>query len=247
VDATGVPDAWMNRHGSLDEQLQARFLARPELTILCDLPVLCFRRSLPSQARRRQFCGAFTALDDFPEEDTAKLSARRERCCPSSGPNAGAQRTGRPSSEPPKRSSGRREWRQFNPLSLRDPEAPASLYLISSEHHRALKIGVTAGARMDQFEVDGWEVLRVWRFAAGYDAMEVEERVLDRWRNVLSTRAPVAPEDMPDHGYSETTRDGRGARSDIVSSFSATRRWHSSLNSQPIGCPRRRLVGDWGE
>ena len=160
---------------------------------------------------------AFTALDDFLEEDGTAKAERRAA-------NAAARRAARTRvrneqgqpSETPKRPSGRREWRQFNPLSLRDAEAPASLYLISSEHHRALKIGVTAGARMDQFEVDGWEVLRVWRFTAGYDAMEVEERVLDRWRNVLSTRAPVAPEDMPDHGYSETTRDGRGARSDII-------------------------------
>lgn len=201
--------------------MKARFLAKPELSILCDLPGSAVLQAITHNRKLDKIvnsAAAFTALDDFLEEDSTARAERRAA-------NAAARRAartqvrneqGRPSSEPPKRSSGRREWRQFNPLSLRDPEAPASLYLISSEHHRALKIGVTAGARMDKFEVDGWEVLRVWRFAAGYDAMEVEERVLDRWRNVLSTRAPVAPEDMPDHGYSETTRDGRGARSDIT-------------------------------
>jgi len=57
----------MNRHGSLDEQLQARFLARPELTILCDLPGSAVLQAITHHRQLDKIvnsAAAFTTLDD---------------------------------------------------------------------------------------------------------------------------------------------------------------------------------------
>jgi len=108
---------------------------------------------------------------------------------------------------------------------LSDPEEPASLYLIRHTQMTALKIGVTAGGRVEQFETEGWDLVRLWRFAYGYDAMEIEERVLDRWRNVLSIDAAVKSREMPS-GYSETARYSPTTAMDVVAFVS---RCHDEL------------------
>lgn len=163
------------------------------------------------------------ALDQHPKLDAALRAAstpatttrRRPEAHHRSGTGARARSSRRP----------RAEWRQFIPCSLSDPEAPASLYLIRHPQMAALKIGVTAGGRVEQFGADGWDLVRLWRFAYGYDAMEIEERVLDRWRNVLSMGAAVKSREMRD-GYSETARYSPTTAEDVIAFVS---RCHDEL------------------
>lgn len=108
---------------------------------------------------------------------------------------------------------------------MSDPEAPACLYLIRHPQMAVVKIGVTAGGRVEQFESEGWDLVRLWRFAYGYDAMEIEERVLDRWRNLLSMGAAVRSSEMPS-GYSETARYSPATVTDVIAFVS---RCHEEL------------------
>lgn len=71
-----------------------------------------------------------------------------------------------------------------------DPNAPATLYLVRHPARAALGVGV-AGARtneLDDLESLGWRVVQSWWFELGFDALEVEEGLVDRWRNLFSLR-----------------------------------------------------------
>jgi hypothetical protein len=100
-------------------------------------------------------------------------------------------------------------WRQRFPIpSYFDPSSPARVYLISHPEHRALKIGV-AGAHSDRIarhEAHGWELVHEWWLQIGFDALDIEEAVLDRWRNLYSQRPVLSHWDMPQGGASETVR-----------------------------------------
>lgn len=104
------------------------------------------------------------------------------------------------------------EWRQVHTQSLRDPEAPAFVYLMEHAHYRALKIGVTGEIepfglpRVLQHASEGWTEVKSWDFEIGWEALEAEFEVLDRWRNVLNFGAAVAPSQMPQGGASETIK-----------------------------------------
>ncbi|MFN8050479.1 MAG: hypothetical protein U0Q22_03495 [Acidimicrobiales bacterium] len=107
------------------------------------------------------------------------------------------------------------EWRPFHVHPLKDGEEPAHVYLLRNPDLKALKIGVTARARVEEFEADGWEVVRIWNFATGFDAMDVEERVLDRWRNVHRTKASLKRSQLAS-GYTETTADSPTVVNDAI-------------------------------
>lgn len=265
MDGPAILDLWMNHHGLLDADLQKRFLERQELVILAGLPEPAVLQAVARHQKLRRIvtsAAAFSSLDTFREESGEAKAERRSR-------NASARRADRlrrqaiaPDVVKSTRTTAHpRPWRQFIPVSLDDPEAPANLYLVRNSQLRALKIGVTAYARMDAFEADGWDVLRVWRFAAGYDALEVEERVLDRWRNVFSTGAATTRDDMGS-GYSETIRDGAGVRKDIIGfieqchdemsldpELAADREWpgHGWWEDLPIGIAEfEPELDEWG-
>lgn len=113
--------------------------------------------------------------------------------------------------------TGRRSWRQFKAMpSTFEPESPAVVYLISHPELGSLKIGVTAGGRVDDHRAQGWDLISSWWFRVGYDALEIEELVLDRWRNLFSQPPVVASAQMPQGGASETAIDSVSARRDTI-------------------------------
>ena len=114
------------------------------------------------------------------------------------------------------RSSQTRPWRAYRPVPTGfDLERPAVVYLMANAGLRSLKIGVTATNRIEEHEAFDWELIDHWWFTCGYDAVEIEELVLDRWRNVFSLRPTATNRDMPQGGASETTADTPAARADI--------------------------------
>lgn len=87
-----------------------------------------------------------------------------------------------------------------------DPEAPAMLTLVAHRATEALRVGATSApaSELDDLESLGWRVVRTWWFDVGFDALEVEERLLDRWRNLFSLRPQLDPAD-PAAGDAATT------------------------------------------
>ena len=57
---------------------------------------------------------------------------------------------------------------------------------------------------IDEHLAKDWDVERTWLFEVGFDALEVEEMVLDQWRNLLGLRQRLSPNQMPQGGASET-------------------------------------------
>ena len=108
------------------------------------------------------------------------------------------------------------EWRQRKPLPLSHPDRPADLYLMAHDREVALKVGVTQRGRVEEHELHGWTLLHQWRFDVGWDAMNTEELILDRWRNLFSQRPKVPHFRMRQGGSSETVHDTRSTRSDTI-------------------------------
>ncbi len=83
-----------------------------------------------------------------------------------------------------------------------DPDAPALVCLVRHEGQAALGISVV-GARsnqLDELESLGWHVVQCWWFDLGFDALEVEERLIDRWGNLFSLRPRLDLDEMPRNG-----------------------------------------------
>ena len=80
---------------------------------------------------------------------------------------------------------------------------PASVYLFHHEGHRALKVGITNDKieRLRLHENRGWELVDLWSFDSGREALAVEHRVLRAWQGY---KHAVAAEDMPQSGHTET-------------------------------------------
>lgn len=100
-----------------------------------------------------------------------------------------------------------RAWRGLQAIpDGMDPEAPAMLYLVAHRATASLRIGDTSApaSELDDLESLGWRVVRTWWFDLGFDALEVEERLLDRWRNLFSLRPRLDPND-PAAGDATTT------------------------------------------
>lgn len=102
-----------------------------------------------------------------------------------------------------------RGWRGLRTIPQGiDPEAPAMVYLVAHGGRQALRVGVVGeSARgLDELESFGWRVVTTWWFELGYDAVEVEERLLDRWRNLFSLRPRLDPLDAFDGDATTTVR-----------------------------------------
>ena len=82
----------------------------------------------------------------------------------------------------------------------------------------ALKVGVRAvmSDRQAQHEARGWALVQEWYFDLGYDALDCEELVLDRWLNLYSGNSQVRRIDMPQGGSTETTKDSTDTRADTI-------------------------------
>lgn len=79
--------------------------------------------------------------------------------------------------------------RQTVPIGV-DPDGSAMLYLVRHDGWKALGVGVMGAEsnRLDHLESLGWRVVQGWWFDLGFDALEVEEGLIDRWRNLFSLR-----------------------------------------------------------
>lgn len=87
---------------------------------------------------------------------------------------------------------------------------------MSNQDLKSLKIGVTAAGRVEEHESFGWDLIERWYFPVGFDALEVEELVLDHWRNLYSLGPAVTRQLMPQHGFSETVVDAPDLRADTA-------------------------------
>lgn len=76
---------------------------------------------------------------------------------------------------------------------------PGVVYLLSHEQMGALKVGVTAvgSTRLDEFQKRGWRVLAQGGFETGQEAVSVETRTLEWWRQDLGLEHYLGPEQMP--------------------------------------------------
>ena len=107
-------------------------------------------------------------------------------------------------------------WKPYHAASLVDPEAPTVVYLMFHVGFRSLKVGVTSSRHIEEHQYQGWELIESWLFNLGFDALEIEELVLDRWRNLFSLRPSVARIQMPEGGHSETAVDSADNRADSI-------------------------------
>jgi len=83
-----------------------------------------------------------------------------------------------------------------------DPDAPACLYLVCQDAEGVLGVGVTSAERnqLDNLESLGWRVVQYWCFDLGFDALEVEEGLIDRWRNLFSLRPRLDLHELLENG-----------------------------------------------
>ena len=85
--------------------------------------------------------------------------------------------------------------------------APGAVYLIEHDAFDALKIGITSATtvrRLKQHTSRGWRLVARWDFDLGRDAYELEQAVLDWWRNDLDAPEGVGRDDMAQYGSTET-------------------------------------------
>lgn len=93
-----------------------------------------------------------------------------------------------------------------------DPALPAIVYLVTSETHNAVKIGVSnRGAnRLHEHRRAGWALAKIdgahcqWATTTGALAEAVEKEILKWWRDVLAAPPAVTRDQMPQRGASET-------------------------------------------
>jgi hypothetical protein len=85
------------------------------------------------------------------------------------------------------------------------------LYLITNDKLNAHKVGIgnfqekTTKDRLHNFGKRGWTTHRVWKFNTGFDAMEIETKVLNILRKEMALPIYLTKEDMPaTGGHSET-------------------------------------------
>ncbi len=99
-----------------------------------------------------------------------------------------------------------------------DPDAPAMLYLVRLEAKAALGLGVL-GARsndLDDLESLGWQVVQSWWFDLGFDALEVEEGLIDRWRNLFSLEPRLDLEELLGDGSTTAVTESPATEHDAI-------------------------------
>jgi hypothetical protein len=86
--------------------------------------------------------------------------------------------------------------------------APGIIYLLRHPELFCLKVGISTTAarivRVDAHAKTGWNVIRTWDTPTGDDAEQVEQQILDWWRNELGAPAALTKAEMPAGGWSET-------------------------------------------
>ena len=99
-----------------------------------------------------------------------------------------------------------------------DPEAPATLYLAADRSGSALRVGATTASAngLDDLESLGWRVITTWWFDLGFDALDAEERLLDRWRNLFSLRPRLVPNDLVDGDATTTVAASHATELDAI-------------------------------
>ena len=89
-----------------------------------------------------------------------------------------------------------------------DYTAPAILYLMTHEEFFSIKVGITGSTSMTDrigvHEQKGWTLVRSWSTSTGFEAEEIEGKVLSYWRDVLGAPASVQRDEMPQGGWTET-------------------------------------------
>lgn len=97
-------------------------------------------------------------------------------------------------------------------------DEPAIVYLLEHPLFRAAKIGIAKGdgsGRLRQHSRNGWTTFRVWPVREGRIAFAAESRVLNLLRSFAIGPA-VSPEEMPQHGYTETVSVDDVSPQDLV-------------------------------
>jgi hypothetical protein len=81
------------------------------------------------------------------------------------------------------------------------------VYLLQREDHFSAKVGITTpSSRTDRIAAhvrEGWKFVQSWTTDTAFQAEEVEENVLDWWRNELDAPISMRKEDMKS-GWTET-------------------------------------------
>jgi hypothetical protein len=99
-----------------------------------------------------------------------------------------------------------------------DPREPGVVYLIGHDHLDSFKIGVMnlASERLEHHENEGWYSIQTWEFKLGQRAEEVEQQVLDWWRDDLEAAESVVYSLMPRGGHTETVSRRVLSASEII-------------------------------
>lgn len=87
-----------------------------------------------------------------------------------------------------------------------DYAAPSIVYLITHKEFGAHKIGIAAitSTRMNSHKREGWETFKTLATENGYIAKQVEDAVLNWWREERGLAHYLLLEQMPQGGFSET-------------------------------------------
>ena len=90
-----------------------------------------------------------------------------------------------------------------------DPGKPSRLYVLWHEIYQAWKYGITnrgtTNDRLADFEVQGWQIVRLIDYDTGEAARAAEDRV-KQWRQREGFARAVDRSDMPTGGWTETLR-----------------------------------------
>ncbi len=115
-------------------------------------------------------------------------------------------------------SSGHDPCRWCAPAGF-DPAKPSRLYVLWHETYQAWKYGITnrgtTNDRLGDFEVQGWQVVRLVEYETGEAARLAEGRVKE-WREREGFERAVDRVDMPTGGWTETIRSADVDDPDVI-------------------------------
>jgi hypothetical protein len=104
-------------------------------------------------------------------------------------------------------------------------EQPAYLYLLKSEKHNALQIGITGvnttRCRLSHHAAGGWPLVQKWTFDRGREAFDVEQAIIESWRDRGFPQA-VSKEDIGwQMGFSETVSADQVSPDEVIAQVEA--------------------------
>jgi hypothetical protein len=101
-----------------------------------------------------------------------------------------------------------------------DFDGPGLVYLMRNQSLNALKIGITSNSstsdRVSVHENKGWGLLSKWEFSSTWQAYLIEQQIISWWRDELELGNGVAPEQMPQGGFSETAPNSADLQNSTV-------------------------------